>query len=64
MLMEDLVVVLVLMELVEVLVAVEGTLVEAVDKINGTAVQEGEDLTTPEQIRKMNAVIKQLVMVR
>lgn len=64
MLTEDLVVVVVLMEPKEVLEAGEVTLVEAVEIMNGTLVEEGEDPTTLEQISKMNAVIKQPVMVR
>ena len=63
MLTEDLVVV-VLMEAEEVLVAVEGTLVEAVEIMKATPVGEGEDLITPAQISKMSAVTKQLAMVR
>jgi len=64
MLMEDLVVVLVLMELEEVLVAVEGTLVEAVEIMKTTHMGEGEDLITLEQISKTNAVTKHLAMVK
>ena len=64
MLMEALVVVLVHLDGEEVLAAVEGTLVEAVEIINLTLVGEGEDPITPEQISKMNAVIKQLAMVK
>ena len=63
MLTEDLVVVVVLMEMEEVLAAVEGTLVEAVELMRTIPVEEGEDPITSEQISKMNAVIKQLVMV-
>ena len=63
MLTEDLVVVVVLMELEEVLAAVEGTLVEAVEIMKTTLVGEEEDLITPEQISRTNAVIKQLAMV-
>ena len=63
MLTEDLVVVVVLMELEEVLAAVEGTLVEAVEIMKTTLVEEEEDLITPEQISRTNAVIKQLAMV-
>ena len=37
---------------------------EAVEMINLTPVAEGEDLITPEQISKMHAVLKQLVMVK
>ena len=61
---EDLVVVLVLTDGEEVLVAVEGTLVEAVEIMKATPVEEGEDLTMQEQISKANAVTKHLVMVR
>jgi len=43
---------------------VEGTLVEAVEIMLRTPVGEGEDLTTPEQIRKMTVVSKQPAMVR
>ena len=46
------------------MVAVEGTPVEAVDEIGGTAVGEGEDLITPEQISKMTVVSTQLDMVK
>ena len=63
MLSEDLVVVAVLMELEEVLAAVEGTLVEAVVIMKATPVGEEEDLTMPEQISKIIAVTKQLDMV-
>ena len=63
MLTEDLVVVEVLMEVYKVLAAVEGTLVEAVEIMHMTPVGEGEDLTTSAQIKKMSAVLTQLVMV-
>ena len=63
MLSEDLVVVAVLMEVEEVLVVVEGTLVEAVEIMKSTPVEEEEDLITPEQISKMNVATKQLAMV-
>ena len=63
MLSEDLEAVLVALDLEEVLAAVEGTLVEAVEIINLTPVGEGEDLITPEQISKTNAVLKPLAMV-
>ena len=63
MLSEDLVVVVVLMAWEEVLAAVEGTLVEAVEIMNTIPVGEGVDLITLESINKMNAVIKPLVMV-
>ena len=64
MLSEDLAVVVALMELEEVLAAVGGTLVEAVEIMKMTPVGEGEDLITSEEISKMNAVIKHLAMVR
>ena len=60
---EDLVVVVVLMDLGEVLAAVGVTLVEAAEIMKTIPVEEGEDLITPEPISKMNAVIKNLVMV-
>jgi len=60
---EDLVVVLVHLDGEELLAAVEGTLVVAVEMINLTPVEEGEDLITLEQISKMNVVLKQLAMV-
>ena len=63
MLSEDLVVVVVLMEVEEVLAAVEGTLVEAVEIMKTIPVGEGEDLITLEPISKMNVVIKPPVMV-
>ena len=44
--------------------AAEDTLVEAVEEIMRTAVGEGEDLTTPEQISKMTVVSTQLAMVK
>ena len=40
-----------------------GTLVEAAEEITGTAVGEGEDLITPEQLREIHAVIRRLDMV-
>jgi len=62
---EDSVVVVVLMEDMEVAaVAVAGILVEAVEIIILDPVEEGEDLSTLEQIRKMSAVTKQPAMVR
>ena len=61
--MEVLVVVVVVVVLV-VLAAVADTLVEAVEDILLTAVGEGEDLITQEQISKMTVVITQLAMVR
>jgi len=54
---------LVLMEMVEVLAAVEGILGEAVEIMKTTPVGEVEDLIMQEQISKMNAVTKQLAMV-
>jgi len=45
-------------------VAAEGTPVEAVEEIEVTAVGEGEDLITPEQISKMTVVSTQLAMVK
>ena len=63
-LMEDSVVVVVLMEDMEVAaVVVEGTLVEAVEIIILDPVEEGEGLSTLEQIRKMSAVTKNRAMV-
>ena len=41
----------------------EGILAEAVEMINLIPVGEGEDLTTPEQVSEMHAVIRQLDMV-
>ena len=64
MLTEDLVVVLVLMDREEVLEAVEGTLVEAVEIMKMTLVEEGEDPTTAEQISRMSVVTKHLAMAR
>ena len=61
-LLEDLVVAVVLV-FTEEEVVVEGTLVEAVEVIKRTPVGEGEDLTTPEKIRKLNVVSKQPAMV-
>ena len=55
---------LVLMERLEVMVVGVVTLVEAVEIIIMEPVGEGEDLITQEQISKMNAVTKQLAMVR
>ena len=58
-LMEDLVVAEVLVVQVGVEEVVEeGTLEEAVGIMMRTPVGEGEDLTTPEQIRKMSVVTK------
>ena len=45
------------------MVAAEVTLVEAVEVIMPTAVGEGEDLITTEQISKMTVVSTQLAMV-
>ena len=55
---------LVLTEMAEALGVVEGTLVEAVEIILVTPVEEGEGLIIVEQTSKMNVVIKQLAMVR
>ena len=64
-LMEDLVVAEVLVVQIEgEEVVVEGTLGEAVEIKLRTPVGEGEDLTTPEQIRKMTVVSRQPAMVR
>ena len=63
MLTEDLVAVVVPMEVEEVLAAVEGTPVEAVEIMKTTLVGEEADLITPEQISRTNAVTKQLAMV-
>ena len=57
-LMEDLVMAVVFLDSGE-----EGTLVEAVEVLKRTPVGEGEDLTTPEKIRKLNVVSKQPAMV-
>ena len=48
----------------EVLEVEEATLGEVAGIMNMTPVEEGEDLTMLERISKMNAVIKQLDMVR
>ena len=48
----------------EVLEVEEATLAEVAGIMNMTPVEEGEDLTMLERISKMNAVIKQLDMVR
>ena len=53
-----------LMEMEEVLEVEEATLGEVAGIMNMTPVEEGEDLTMMERISKMNAVIKQLDMVR
>ena len=42
----------------------EATLGEVAGIMNVTPVEEGEDVTTPERISRMNAVIIQLGMVR
>ena len=55
---------LVLTELEEVLEVAEGTLVEAVEIMKMTPVEEGEGLIIVEQTSKMNVVIKQLAMVK
>jgi len=64
-LMEDLVVAEVLVMYLdgEEVVVEEGTLVEAVEIMLRAPVGEGEDLTTPEQIRKMTVVSMQQAMV-
>ena len=63
-LMEDLVVAEALVVYLEVEeVVVEGTLVEAVGIMMRTHVGEGEDLTTPDEIRKMTVVSRQRAMV-
>ena len=61
---EDLGEVLELMELEEVVVAGEGTLVEAVEIMNWTPVEEGEVPSMMEQTNRMNVVTTQLAMVR
>ena len=53
-----------LMDEQEVLEVEEATLGEVAGIMNMTPVEEGEDLTMLERISKMNAVIKQLDMVR
>ena len=53
-----------LMEWEEVLEVEEATLGEVAGIMKMTPVEEGEDLTMLERISKMNAVIKQLDMVR
>ena len=60
----DLEEVLELMDMEEVVVAGEGTLVEAVEIMNGTPVEEGEVPSMMEQTNKMNVVTTQLAMVR
>ena len=52
------------MEEEEVLEVEEATLGEVAGIMNLTPAEEGEDLTMLERISKMNAVIKQLDMVR
>ncbi len=64
MLSEDLVVVAVLMEPEEVLEVAEDTLVEAVETMKMTPVEEGEGLIMLGRISKMNVVSTQLAMVR
>ena len=63
MLTVGLVVVVVLMEIGAAVEAAEGTPVEAVETIDGIPVQEGEDLSTMEQISKTNVVTTQPAMV-
>ena len=63
MLMEDLVAVRVHLDGEEVQEEAGGTLAEAVEMMNLTHVGEGEDLITPEQLREIHAVIRQLDMV-
>ena len=53
-----------LMDREEVLEVEEATRGEAAGIMNMTPVEEGEDLTTPERISRMNAVTIQLDMVR
>ena len=53
-----------LMDMEEVLEVEEVTLGEVAGLTKVTPVEEGEDLTMLERISKMNAVIKQLDMVR
>ena len=53
-----------LMEMEEVLEVEEATLGEVAGIMRMTPVEEGEDLTMLERISKVNAVIKQLDMVR
>ena len=53
-----------LMDMEEVLEVEEATLGEVAGITKLTPVEEGEDLTMLERISKMNAVIKQLDMVR
>ena len=53
-----------LMDREEVLEVEEATLGEVAGIMNMTPAEEGEDLTMLERISKMNAVIKQLDMVR
>ena len=64
MLTEDLVVAVVLREPEEAEEAAEGTLVEAVEIMNGTPAGEGEVLTMLEQINKTSVATTQLAMVR
>ena len=64
MLTEGLGEVLVLMVAEEVVEAGEGTLVEAVEKLHGTPVEEGEVPSMMEQTNKMNVVTTQLAMAR
>ena len=64
MLLEGLGEVLELMDGEEVVVAGEGTLVEAVEIMKGTPVEEGEVPSMMEQTNRMNVVTTQLAMVR
>ena len=56
--------VLELMDREEVVEAGEGTLVEAVERMQATPVEEGEVPSMMEQTNKMNVVTTQLAMVR
>ena len=62
MLTEDLVAVQVHLDMEEQQEEAEGILAEAVETMNLIPVGEGEDLITPEQVREMHAVIRQLDM--
>ena len=55
---------LVLTEWAEVLEGEEGTLGEAVEIMNMSPVEEGEDLTTQEQISRTSVATKQLATAR
>ena len=63
MLSEVLVVEVVLMEPMEAVEAEEDTLVEAVEKLHITPVEEGEGLSTLEQIGRTSVATTRLVMV-